>query len=253
MDERLSALDPEARPLRGAIGWRLLLDDDEVALVWLDQSQDSRATTRAFGAAQTTVYVTTEPRMWSARFRDEPNVVVLRLADWLVRGDSVLLEAERQAAGRPLFVCEPGLRPWARVRSPEPLVVAEPMGARVLVVEETRATVDGVEVLGRDARGVLPLLGFLVDRWREDIADAKAPDAHCTWSPEDMLAGVRDTGASATDSPATARRQVSRLRAGIVRRYLEATGVTLEEDAVVQNVAGQGYRIHPTAVVARRA
>jgi hypothetical protein len=252
MAERLIAMDSDARPLRFGVGWRLLLGEDEVAVVWLDQSQDTRATTRAFGAAQPTVYVTTEPRHWSARFRDEPNVVVLRLADWLVGGDGVLREAAARASQRPLFVAEPGLRPWAHVRSPEPLVLPQPLGARVLVVEEARATVDGVEVLGRDARGVLPLLSFLVDRWREDVADSKAPADHCTWSPEDILTGLRDTGVVATDSPATVRRQVSRLRSGIVRRYLEATGVTLDEDAVVQNIAGQGYRIHPAAVVARR-
>jgi len=252
MAARLVALDPDARALREGVGWRLVMADEEVAVVWLDQSQDGRTTTRSFAAAQPTVYVTTQWRMWSARFRDEPNVVVLRLADWLVGGDEVLREAVDRAGRKPLLVTEPGLRPWARVRSPEPLVVAQPLGARVLVVEEARATVDGVEVLGRDARGLLPILGFLVDRWREDLADGKAPAHHCAWTPEDILAGLRDTGADGTDSPATVRRQISRLRAGIVRRYLDATGVTLDEDAVVQNVAGQGYRIHASAVVARR-
>lgn len=252
MATQLGGLDPDARPLRFGVGWRLLLHDDEVAIVWLDQSQDGRTASRSFAAAQPTVYVTTEPRVWSARFRDDPAVVVLRLADWFVGGDRVLLDAVTRAGRQPLLVSEPGLRPWARVRSPEPLAVAVPLGARVLVVEEARAAVDGVEVLGRDARGVLPLLGFLVDRWREDIADGKAPADHCAWTPEDILVGLRDTGAAGTDSPATVRRQVTRLRAGIARRYLEATGVALDEDAVVQNVAGQGYRIHPSAVVARR-
>ncbi len=253
MDTQLRSLDPEARPLRQGVGWRALLGDDEVSVVWLDRSQDARTTTRAYGASQPTVYVTHAPRRWSARFRDAPNVVLLRLADWVARGRDALREAADRAAGPPLLVAEPGLHPWARIRSPEPRVVHHALGGRVLVVQAARATLDGVEVIGRDGAGVLALLGFLVDRWREDVADGKAPADHCAWSPEDILAGLRDTGGAGTDSPATVRRQVSRLRAGLARRYLDATGVRLDEDAVVENVVGQGYRIHPSGVVARRA
>ncbi|MBN2191183.1 MAG: hypothetical protein JW751_00055 [Polyangiaceae bacterium] len=251
MAARLAALDPEARALRDGVGWRALLDGEEVAVVWLDQSQDSRASTRAFGAAQPTVYLTTEPRRWSARLRDEPNVVLLPVAEWVAGGDGVLREAALRARSQPLLVSEPGLRPWARVRSPEPLAVAWALGARVLAVEAERATLDGVEVLGREATGLLPVLRFLADRWREDVADGKAPGDHCTWSLEDIRAGLRDTEPSSAPGLTTLRRQISRLRAGIARRYLEATGVALDEDAVVQNVGGQGYRLHPGGVVAR--
>jgi hypothetical protein len=252
MAAQLRALDDDVRPLRHGVGWRAWLEADEVAVVWLDRSLDGRTTTRSFGAAQPTVYVTHAPRRWSARFRDEPNVVLLRLADWMARGSSALVDAVDRASGQPLLVSEPGLRPWARIRSPEPPVVVQPLGARVLVVEAARATLDGVEVIGRDGRGVLALLGFLVDRWREDVVDGKGVADHCTWRPEDIAAGLRDTGTARTDSPATVRRQLSRLRAGIARRFLDATGVRLDEDAVVENVAGEGYRIQPRAVVARR-
>jgi hypothetical protein len=252
MAAQLEALDRDTRPLRQGVGWRSVLGDDEVAVVWLDRSLEGRTTTRSFGAAQPTVYVTHAPGRWSARFRDEPNVVVLGLADWVASGAPALLDAVARTCRQPLLVSEPGLRPWARIRSPGPRVVPQPLGGRLLVVEPARATVDGVEVIGRDGRGVLALLGFLVDRWREDVADGKAPADHCVWTPEDIVSGMRDTGSATTASPATVRRQISRLRSGITRRYLDATGVRLDEDAVVENVVGQGYRVHPGAVVARR-
>lgn len=252
MDAQLGALDGDARPLRQGVGWRAQLGHDEVAVVWLDRSLESRTTTRSFGGAQPTVYVTHAPRRWTARFRDEPNVVVLGLADWVAGGAPTLLDAAARACRQPLLVSEPGLRPWARIRAPGPRVVHRPLGGRVLVVEPARATLDGVEVIGRDGRGVLALLGFLVDRWREDVADGKAQADHCVWAPEDIVVGLRDTGTGATASQATVRRQLSRLRAGVGRRYLEATGLRLDEDAVVENVVGQGYRVHPGAVVARR-
>ena len=252
MAAQLEALDPDTRPLRQGVGWRSVLGDDEVAVVWLDRSLEGRTTTRSFGAAQPTVYVTHAPRRWSARFRDEPNVVVLGLADWVAGGAPALLDVVARACRHPLLVSEPGLRPWARIRAPGPRVVHQPLGGRLLVVEPARATLDGVEVIGRDGRGVLAVLGFLVARWREDVADGKAPADHCVWTPEDIVAGLRDIGVGATDSPATVRRQLSRLRVGVARRYLETTGVRLGEDAVVENVVGQGYRVHSGAVVARR-
>ena len=53
--------------------------------------------------------------------------------------------------------------------------------------------------------------------------------------------------------PATVRRQLVRLRAGVVERYQQATGLRLPDDEVVENVGGQGYRLNPTRVLARLA
>ncbi len=116
MADRLAALDPDVRPLRDGIGWRALLGHDEVAGVWIDRSQHARTTTRAFAAAQPTVYVTNEPRQWSARFRDDPGIILLSLADWVVDGDAALLDAAARTGTAPPVVMEPPVRQWARPR-----------------------------------------------------------------------------------------------------------------------------------------
>ena len=244
MGARLRELDADARRLPSGCGWRLVVDQDEVSVVWLDRSLDTRLVTRAFATSGTTLYVTTEPRRWSARFRDDPALAPMPLSAWFVDGNRALVEALRSRRDGPMLLREPALRPWAVDRSPEATVLVQPLGARLLVVEARRATLDGVEVLGADAPGLLPVLRVLVARWREDLADGKAPEAHCAWTPDEIRVELaRDT----SDAPKldTIRRQITRLRAGIAERYRREATLPIDEDAVVEHVAGGGYRLNP--------
>ncbi len=93
---------------------------------------------------------------------------------------------------------------------------------------------------------VLAVLRLLVERWRGDLAAGKEPAAHCVWTAGELAA---DLGAQT----ATVRRQLVRLRAGVIERFQQATGVRLPDDEVVENIEGQGYCLNPTRMLARLA
>ncbi len=245
MDAAVRRLDPSARRLRQGVAWQLALADADVELVWLDRSASTPLASRAYAAARAVVYVVTASRTWSTRFRDDPWLAPVPLGEWIARGDDAVHDALARRAEPPL-VREPAMRTWSPNRRVEERAVVVPLGARALVVGADRATLDGQEVIGRDGTAILALLRLLVERWRDDLAAGKEPAAHCTWTPEELAA---DLGAQ----PATVRRQLVRLRAGVVERYQQATGVRLPDDEVVENIEGQGYRLNPTRVLARLA
>lgn len=249
MEAAVRRLDPDARRSRRGVGWDLVLDDADAEVVWLDRSLDSPLATRAYAAARPVVYVVTSTRTWAARFRDDPWLQPVGLAEWFVRGDAALRSALARRQGPPL-ASEPTMRPWSPNRALEDHAVTVPLGARVLVVDADRATLDGHEVVAREGVAVLAILRVLAERWHEDFVDGKPADAFCTWTPEDLRDALKDAASGEPDTP-TLRRQLHRLRAGIRDRYQQATGVRLDDDAVIESVHGQGYRVHPTRVLAR--
>jgi hypothetical protein len=248
MDAACRRLDATARRLREGVAWSLALPDQDVVVVWLDGSLGSRLVTRAFATGQTVVYVVTSPRTWAARFRDDPWLTPVSVGAWWVEGDRALLAAVARASTGPGLAGEPAMRAWASERAVAPRTVARPLGARRLAVSDV-ATLDGVEVVARDASGLLPLLRVLVERWREDVAAGKALDDHCVFSVDELreeLAAGSDTPPPKSD---TLRRQLGRLRSRIRERYQQQTGVPLDDDAVVQLVGAAAYRLNPALVV----
>lgn len=97
---------------------------------------------------------------------------------------------------------------------------------------------------------VLPVLRFLVDRWREDLADGKEPDDHCCFTVADIREVLRDHGGR-VPSEGTLRKQLTRLREHLASNYFSRAGRPLGSDAVVQHVDGLGYRLRPLGLVAR--
>lgn len=251
MDAALRALDPEARRQRQGVAWEATVGGEEAEVTWLDRSTTTRLATRAYATARPVVYVVTSSRAWSGRFRDDPWLEPVPLAAWVLRGPAALEDALARRRG-PLIVSEPAVRPWSSNRALDPRTVAVPLGARRLVVESDRATLDGHEVIAREGVAVLALLRVLVDAWRDDIGAGKSPADFCTWTPEDLRDALKDTPGGAPDT-ATVRRQLGRLRAGMRDRYQQATGVLLDDDAVIEHVAGGGYRVNPVTVLAQLA
>jgi hypothetical protein len=245
MDAAAQALDAGARRMRQGVGWRLELPEAELELVWLDRSLDSALATRAYATSRSVLYVVTASCRWSGRFRDDPWLAPLPLGTWFARGASAITEAA--AAGpRPPMLCEPALRPWSPNRPAEERAWPVALGARVLEISAQGATLDGIEVLRADAPAALAMLRALALRWREDVGDGKAAADHCFYTPDEIaeMAGLVVRGEAA-------RKQVARLRAGVVERYAAATGVRLAEGAVIENSVGVGYRVGAAGVVVR--
>ncbi len=240
----VARLDPDARRLRAGVAWQVLVGEQDAELVWLDEHTPEALTTRAYAVGRSVVYVVAEPRRWRGRFVQEPWLEPLSLATWVVDGPAAVRRAlaSRRAGAQ-------DERAWSAMRAARPRAVAMPLGARVLEVGADRATLDGHEVVGRDGVAVLALLRVLAQRWREDVADQKASTDHCTWTVDELRLAVGESGPTPTRG--TVQRQLQRVRAGIRDRYQRVTGIRLEEDAVVEHVRGEGYRIHPTGVLVR--
>jgi len=123
------------------------------------------------------------------------------------------------------------------------------LGACELVVTDKAATLDGVEVLGTRASGLVPILRLLVERWHEDLVDGKAPDGHCCFTVGEIREHLRDERGSAP-TEGTVRKRLTRLRQAIPERYKAQARRTLGVDAVVEDVDGFGYRLRPLGLTA---
>ena len=244
LEASVRAVDADARRLRAGAAWSLAVDDADVEVVWLDADTPEALTSRAYATSRAVLYVVACPRVWAGRFGQEPWLTPLSLATWFVEGPAAVREA---LAGR---TAAPAAElPWASSRRVTPRVLPLPLGARLLEVDAERAQLDGHEVVGRDGVAVLALLRVFVSRWREDLADGKAPDDFCVWSVDELRSALVQAEGRRPD-PATVRRQLQRLRRGMRDRYQQATGVALGEDDVIERLPGEGYRLHPTRVLA---
>ncbi len=244
LEAGVRAVDPRARRLRAGVAWSLAADDRDVEVVWLDAHTPEALTTRGYATSRAVLYVVASIRAWAGRFGREPWLTPLSLAAWFVEGEAAVRAAlaRRHAA--------PGNEPpWSSSRAVPPRVLSGPLGARLLEVHGDRALLDGHEVVGRDGVAVLALLRVFVSRWREDLADGKAPDDFCVWSVDELRSASAHAEGGRPD-PATLRRQLQRLRKGMRDRYQQATGIALGEDDVIEHVPGEGYRLHPTRVLA---
>lgn len=171
----------------------------------------------------------------------------LALADFVEHPErigSVLAEA----LGQPMLCAEPVAPRWSvrQVPSTPRRVHERRLGAREVLVASNGVTLDGFPVLTSRARGLIPILSFLVRRWAEDLADGKHPQDFCCFTPAELaleLEGGR--------SPETLKRQLNRLRARLSEGYEKQSGRSLGRSEVVELVPGQGYRLRPEGLVAR--
>ena len=251
IDQRLRQIDPDARRRREGVAWSLATAELDAVVVWLDGSLDTRLVTRAFASSQPVVFVATRSRPWVGRFRDDGWLAPLGLADWLIGGDNALLAALSRAAAGALCAHDPAMRAWTATHELPARTVVRTLGSHRLVLDDHGVSLDSIQVLAAEASAQRAILRVLIDRWREDLAAGKAPADHCTWSPDELAADIEALGWGLSPKADTIRRQLSRLRAAIRDRYREATGVALDDEAVVELIGG-GARLNPaiTAAVA---
>jgi hypothetical protein len=246
VEDALREIDPDARRRREGVAWSVSTPDADAVVVWLDGSLDTRLVTRAFATGQPVVYLAARSSAWAGRFRDDPWLAPIGIAQVLADGSSALREAIRARAEAPLGVAEPALRPWSAGHELPARTVVRPLGARVLRIDDGGVALDGVLLLPPDAVAQVALLRWLAERWREDIAAGKVPADHCVWSADEIASELGAVGGAM--KPDTVRRQLSRLRAALRERFVAATGVQLAEDAVVELVGGAA-RLNPSVLV----
>jgi hypothetical protein len=231
--------------------WRFQHGADEAHVCLLDACLDTRFATREFAVSNNEVFVVMDHRVFADRFVDADWLRVVDLHSVAGRGVVALQERLDEACGTAghLAFREPTVRPWAPVRQPAPRVSHRVLGMHKLELFEDRALLDGVVVVPPEATAQLRVLEFFAARYREDLLDGKHPEDHCLYSPEEVLDDLQERRVASTEAPGTVRRQITRLRNLVAQRYLDETGIKLDQDEFIENVAGAGFRLNGGRVV----
>jgi hypothetical protein len=248
VDAALREIDPDLRRLRAGVGWELEVDGRQVDLIWLDASAGTALTTRARAVSHEAVWLVTRRAPWGQVEADEPWLVVLPLAQWLLDPRAVCEAIKRARRDRPPRVSEPSLRPWAPPTAPAPRVFVDRVGARVLRTGDDTATLDGHEVVSPGATTAMAFLRVLVGAWREDVGVGRAASDHRTFSTAELIGMARTGGLRGTDD--NLGRQLRRLRSTIAESYTAAAGMPLAADAVIDS-SPAGWRLAPGILVQR--
>ena len=235
--------------LDGAV-FRFQYRGREVHVCLLDPCVGTRFATREFAVANPVVHVVIAHRRFRQRFPDADWLSVLFLHELAERGVAALREKldVLPGDGAVLTFREPAAPVWNTLRSPEQRVVRRQLGAHALQLLDDRAVLDDVEVLPPEATGLLPILAFFVERWREDLLAGKSADDYCAYSPDEVLDDLEERGVATVTSAGSVRRQIGRLRNTVKRNYSAGAGLPLGQDDLVENVAEGGYRLNPRKV-----
>jgi hypothetical protein len=250
---QLQGLDSAPYRLHRGGVWRLRHGDSEAHVCLLDGCLDTRFATREFAVFNNGVFVVLDHRVFADRFIDADWLRAVTLHSIAERGVVALQERldELGSSMAPLAFREPTVRPWAPVRQPAPRVTRRVLGMHKLELLVDRALLDGVEVVPPEATAQLRVLEFFAARYREDLLDGKRPEDHCLYSPEEVLDDLQERRVASTEAPGTVRRQITRLRNLVAQRYLDETGIKLDQDEFIENVAGAGFRLNAGRVVSR--
>ena len=229
--------------------WRFPQDDDELYVVLLDACLDTRYATRGFARSQRVLYVVIDHRAFSARFIDADWLRFVFLHEVVAGGLAGLRERLTERGPGPLLCQEPATPVWLPMRSPQPRAASRVLGMHRLELAEGVAKLDDVVVVPSGAEALLEVLGFFAARWREDMLDGKGAADHCAYSPDEVLEDQEERGVAKTQAAGTIRRHINRLRNTIQRRYMDATGLGIGKDAVVERVEGGGFRLNASTAV----
>ena len=248
--ERVQELAPGASCVRADAVFRLQHRRREVHVVLLDACLDTRFVTHGFAVSNPTVYVVVAHRALRDRLPAGDWFTVLYLHELVERGHAALRQAmDTLPAGDAITSFrEPPPPVYGALRAPPPRVVRRVLGAHALLLHEDRALLDGIEVLPPDATGLLPILGFFVERWREDLLAGKAAGDFCAYSPDEVLDDLEERGVGGASSAGTVRRQINRLKNTVMRNYVARTGLPFNVDELVETVPGEGFRLNPRKV-----
>jgi hypothetical protein len=247
VESLVRTVDHDAQRLGDRPVYRLRIDGREVHLCLLDECTETSYATLAFASTQPIVYVTASPRIYTDRFRGGDDwMQPLALHDLAREGSKVLRErlVARASQEYPTTLRDAPARPYLPLRQPGPRVVRERLGRHVLALHEKTATLDGVDVISSRAAGQLPVLRTLAEQWRLDVSEGRPRGSHRRMSIDQILNKMEAAGVERTSDAESVRRAISRLRTGIPPAYVEATGIVIDENAVVEGSDGYGYRIN---------
>jgi len=230
--------------------YRLKIDGKEVYCCLLHECLGSCYATREFIMTSRTVYVVMAHRVYSDRFPDDARFQPLPLHELVRHGSTALkdLMIERVGQEYPFVPKDVSTTAYLPLRRPEPRVVRQQVGRRVLVIHEKTATLDGVEVVSSRARGQLLVLRVLVDQWRSDIAKGKPSSDHTRLSAIKILHRLRKAGNENTGNAETVHRAGRRLQTDVSKRFLEEAGVQLQENEFIEYLEGFGFRLNAEKV-----
>ena len=248
LEELLGRLESGVQRLPQDGVWRFFHGAEEVYVVLLELAVDTRYTTEAFARAQPVLYVVLDHRRFSRRFVEADWVRVVTLHELAHRGLVALRERLDAPAPGPMLCHEPATRPWMATRSPKTRMSRRVLGMQRMELLDGRALLDRHLVIPPEASAMLEVLRFFAERWREDVRDKEHAGEHCAYSPDEILEDLEEREVASTADPGTVRRQVNRLRRLIARRYVEATGIEVGPDAVVERVEDGGFRLNAQKV-----
>jgi len=244
--QRVRAIDPTSVQLAGGVVHRLVHGGTEIYVCLLDRSADTRFATQQFAMTSPVLFLVIDHRFFADRFPDEAWLVALHLHE-LASDDAVLGRKLDELAQKeyPLNVSSP-VRPWLPQRRPPQRRSYSVDGPHTLEVGGETAKLDGVEVVPVAAVGTMAVLRCLVRQWAEDVSVGKNHDSHCFLSHEEIWEKMRDDGIAKVGKADTVRTQIRRLRENIAKNFLEATGLDLGPDAVIEHDGAGSYRLKPT-------
>ena len=246
-DACVREIDPDAERLHGGPAFRVRVDGRAVHACLLDECTDTPYATRSFASVQPIVFVTAAPRIYTDRLPGGDDwLEPLALHDLARAGSRALRErlATQGSLPYPRTIAETQARVHLPLRRPGSRVVHERLGRHVLALQDDTASLDEVIVVSGRAKGQLPVLRVLAEQWRDDVAGGRPRDAHRHLRLDEVLDKLLAAGVDRTSDVESVRRIINRLRSGIAQAYVNATGIVIDDDAVIEGGDGYGYRIN---------
>jgi len=192
------------------------------------------------------------PRVYSDRFPGGDDWLrPVRLHELAQGGAAALrtrlLEVAEQTY--PLALRDSAARPYLPLRRPEPRVVHRRVGLHDLVVAENSVSLADVEVLSSRARMQVAVVRVLAEFREDDLKKGRGTEK-AKWSLSKAILKKLDDSTK-TDDAETVTKHIARARAAIARKYEEATGLSLDENEIIES-SRKGHRLNPAQVSVRR-
>lgn len=244
-------IDPDAERLGDGPAFRVRVDGHAVHACLLDECTETPYATRSFASVQPIVFVTAAPRIYTDRMPGGDDWLEPLALYHLARAGSRALRERLAAQGAlqfPRTTAEAQAHVHLPLRRPGPRVVRERLGRHVLAIQDDTASLDDVIVVSGRAKGQLPVLRVLAEQWRDDLSDGRSRAAHHHLRLDEVLDKLQAAGVDRTSDVESVRRAINRLRTGIAQAYVNATGIVIDDNAVIDGGDGYGYRINAESV-----
>jgi 7-cyano-7-deazaguanine synthase in queuosine biosynthesis len=116
--------------------------------------------------------------------------------------------------------------------------------SRILLALDTdrsQIAIDGLGDVGTS--GQFEMMSILVEQYRADVRDELRPKNHAFVHKEKLMDRL------GLDSEAALRKRISTFRKSVADLALEKWGISLTNNAVIENRSGEGYRLNPDVLL----